>query len=175
MDQSARANRGAKGGTLADCLHALSPMAPGALLPLLAAMLLAGLAGGVTHCAGMCGPFVLVQATATADVSARGGRLRRLSGAALLPYQCGRAIGYTALGALAGTASAVVPGRGWLALPLALAPLAMLAQGSLKLGLPAFHLPAPSLPPPLRGLLGRILSAEHTARRSLLLGLVLSA
>jgi len=160
---------------LADCLHALSPLAPDALPPLLAAMLLAGLAGGITHCAGMCGPFVLMQATAAAGNDLHGGILRRLSGAALLPYQAGRAIGYAALGSMAGAAAASLPVRGWLAIPLGLAALAMLAQAGQKLGLPSFHLPAPRMPGPLAGLMRRILSATPTARRSLLLGLALSA
>jgi sulfite exporter TauE/SafE len=160
---------------LANCLHALSPLAPDALLPLLAAMLLAGLAGGVTHCAGMCGPFVLVQATAAAATDTRGGVLRRLSGAALLPYQAGRAIGYAALGSFAGAAAAGLPARGWLAIPLGLAALAMLAQAGQKLGLAAFHLPAPAMPRLLGTVMGRILSAGPTGRRSLLLGLALSA
>lgn len=160
---------------LADCLHALSPLAPDALVPLLVAMMLAGLAGGATHCAGMCGPFVLVQATAAAGDDLQGGVLRRLSGAALLPYQAGRAIGYAALGGVAGAAAASLPARGWLAIPLGLAALAMLAQAGQKLGLPSFHLPSPRMPAPLASLAGRILSATPTSHRSLLLGLALSA
>ena len=50
---------------LADCLHGLSALSPaGGLPPLLLAMFLMGLAGGATHCAGMCAPFVLAQAAA---------------------------------------------------------------------------------------------------------------
>ncbi|MFQ5845606.1 MAG: sulfite exporter TauE/SafE family protein [Planctomycetota bacterium] len=42
--------------------HALGFLpAGGGDLALLGALLLAGLVGGVTHCAGMCGPFVLAQ------------------------------------------------------------------------------------------------------------------
>ena len=64
----------------------------------------AGLIGGFTHCTGMCGPFVLAQATARLDRLGEAGlsEWRRLTGAALLPYHLGRATTYVALGALAG-------------------------------------------------------------------------
>ncbi len=71
------------------------------------AMLLAGLAGGVTHCAGMCAPFVLAQAGAAAGRGG-GGFLARLSGAALVPYHAGRMVGYSTLGALAGASAGAV-------------------------------------------------------------------
>src|SRR5689334_8676617 len=87
---------------LADCLHSLAALGPGGLAALLGAMFLAGLGGGVTHCSTMCAPFVLAQAAAGAESGAGGGVLRRLSGAALLPYHFGRMLGYGALGALAG-------------------------------------------------------------------------
>ena len=51
---------------------------------LMAGMLLAGLVGGTTHCAAMCGPFVLSQT----------GQLNRLSQLALLPYHLGRMTTY---------------------------------------------------------------------------------
>lgn len=79
----------------------------GADLPLpalLLAMFLAGLAGGFTHCTGMCGSFVLAQ------VGNHLGRIpvasftgwTRLKSAALLPYHLGRMTTYTALGLVAG-------------------------------------------------------------------------
>lgn len=77
-----------------------------------AGLFLLGLVGGVTHCAGMCGPFVLAQAgrrlavTPLQDVT----MLVRLQGAALLPYHLGRATTYTALGAAAaGLVGGVAP------------------------------------------------------------------
>jgi sulfite exporter TauE/SafE len=57
-------------------------------LPL--SLLAAGLVGGVTHCATMCGPFVLAQ----------GGAMHKLSDAALLPYHLGRMTTYVALAVL---------------------------------------------------------------------------
>ena len=63
---------------------------PGGVPAVALALFLAGLAGGVTHCAGMCAPFVLAQAGAVAGQSAAGGMLGRLSGAALAPTAADR-------------------------------------------------------------------------------------
>lgn len=57
-------------------------------LPL--SLFLAGLIGGGTHCAVMCGPFVLSQA----------GSIEKLSRAILLPYHLGRITTYVALAVL---------------------------------------------------------------------------
>jgi len=72
-------------------------------LGLPAGLFLLGLIGGVTHCAGMCGPFVLAQAGRRLAATPLSGltMLVRLQGAALLPYHLGRATTYTALGAAA--------------------------------------------------------------------------
>jgi sulfite exporter TauE/SafE len=81
-------------------------------------LLLAGLAGSVVHCIGMCGPFVLGQVMADLDRGpAAYGEWRRLSGAALLPYHLGRLTTYAGLGALAGAATALFASTsvfGWL-------------------------------------------------------------
>ena len=71
---------------------------------LLASLFLAGLAVSASHCAGMCGPFVLAQVGTrlAAMPLQRATLLTRLSGMALLPYHLGRATTYTALGAVAG-------------------------------------------------------------------------
>jgi uncharacterized protein len=69
--------------------------------PLLLSMFLAGLIGSASHCAAMCGPFVLVQTGETmARLTVGSGELRRLAGAALLPYHAGRAITYILLAVL---------------------------------------------------------------------------
>ena len=64
----------------------------------------AGLVSGISHCAGMCGPFVLAQtSTRLAAVPlAAINPLTRLGGAALLPYHLGRITTYALLGAIAG-------------------------------------------------------------------------
>ena len=92
------------------------------------ALLLAGFAGSFAHCAAMCGPFVVAQAVQRFDREP----LRRLAGAALLPYHFGRATTYTLLGALLGALGGAVgdlPGaRFALAAALALAALLFVLQ-----------------------------------------------
>ena len=65
------------------------------------ALFLAGLIGSFSHCVGMCAPFVISQVAA-------GGRMKRLAGAALLPYHSGRITTYTLLGVSASLLSAQV-------------------------------------------------------------------
>lgn len=66
--------------------------------PLLIGLFLTGLVGSASHCATMCGPFVLAQSgAAMAQLPLGSGELRRLRGAALAPYHCGRALTYMAL------------------------------------------------------------------------------
>ena len=93
---------------------------------LLGALFAAGLVGGVGHCAGMCGPFVLAQAEArlAAVPAARLGEFHRVAGAALLPYHLGRLTTYAGLGGaaalLAGQATELT-GLRWLSAALLLA------------------------------------------------------
>jgi sulfite exporter TauE/SafE len=108
--------------------------------------------------------------------------LARLSGAALLPYQAGRMLGYSALGALAGGTAGLVTQlsglRFLLAGLLATAALLMLAQAAKRLP-PRWTawLPQLSLPVPGAGLSRRIapLLAAPTGMRGVALGLALSA
>lgn len=162
----------------ADCLHDLTALGPAGIPALMGALFLAGLAGGLTHCTTMCGPFVLAQSAATADSTLAGGVLRRLSGAALLPYHLGRAIGYTTLGLLAGGLGGLLAqasGFRWLAAGLlALAALLMLAQASSTLAALLPRLPAPRLPVALERRMGALLAAP-TGWRGVRLGLLLSA
>lgn len=75
-------------------------------------LFLLGLVGGITHCAGMCGPFVLAQAGRRLAATPLQGltMLVRLKGAALLPYHLGRGTTYTLLGmAAAGLVGGVAP------------------------------------------------------------------
>ena len=118
---------------LAFCGNSLHLIASGSAgLPL--ALFLAGLAGSLVHCAGMCGPFVLsqVMSDAASTHDRRYGEWQRLAGAALVPYHLGRLTTYTLLGALAGAATMVVASTelfGWLsALLLVLAAGLLLAQ-----------------------------------------------
>lgn len=163
---------------LSNCLHDLTALGPGGVPAVMAALFLAGLAGGATHCAGMCGPFVIAQAAAVADRAAGGGMLARLSGAALAPYHLGRMLGYGLLGAVAGGLAGVVAlGSGFrflLAGLLALAALLMFAQASARVAALLPRLPAPRLPAALQGRLGGLLAAP-TGLRGVALGLMLSA
>jgi Uncharacterized conserved protein len=72
---------------------------------LITSLFLAGLVGSVTHCVGMCGPFVLSQTVARLEAVPAGdlSEWHRLAGAALLPYHLGRATTYVILGTLAAT------------------------------------------------------------------------
>ncbi len=69
----------------------------------LISLFLAGLAGSATHCAGMCGPFVLSQVTARLESipASQMHEFHRLKGAALAPYHFGRLTTYMALGGVA--------------------------------------------------------------------------
>ncbi|PZW43044.1 hypothetical protein C8P66_11770 [Humitalea rosea] len=161
---------------IASCLHALDALGAEGLPALMAALFLAGLAGGGTHCAAMCGPFVLAQIAP--GQSLEGGRLARLSGAMLLPYHLGRGVGYSALGALAGGLGAglvLVPGLAWV--PPVLLGLAALAMAGQAVPALARLLPAGLVRGMPAGLARQVapLLERPDARRSFLLGLLLSA
>lgn len=98
---------------------------------LAAAMFTTGMLGGLSHCVGMCGPFVLAQAGALS--AGPGPALARARGSMLLPYHLGRITTYALLGGLvAGGGGAVTRAAGvaWLlAAVLVLAALLFLRQG----------------------------------------------
>lgn len=93
---------------------------------LLGSLALAGLVGGASHCAGMCGPFVLSQVAARLEVMplSHMREWHRLTGAALLPYHLGRATTYSVLGGLAAVLTGALTqtsGLHWLSAVLLLA------------------------------------------------------
>lgn len=149
-------------------LHVLASLSPS--LPL--ALLLAGLAGSLVHCVGMCGPFVLGQVVADSEhAQGKYGEWQRLAGAALLPYHLGRLTTYTALGAVAGAATALfaaATGFAWLSAGL-------LVIGALLMILQALGL-ALAAASPLSSIVARLASplsaSRHPAGRYAL-GLVL--
>ncbi len=95
--------------------------------PLWLGLFLAGLVGSASHCAFMCGPFVLAQQTARlATLKPGQGEWRRLAGAALLPYHFGRMTIYVALGA---ALAMPVAGLGALSASPWLPALALIAAG----------------------------------------------
>lgn len=161
---------------------------------LLASLFMAGLVGGLTHCTGMCGPFVLSQVAARLE-EVPAGRMRewhRLAGASLIPYHLGRLTTYVGLGVaaalVAGTALRL-PGLSWLsAALLGLAALLFIGFALPRLkALPGVDLPAlrrlqtrlsGSVEPVARprsalGRLTRPLFASPTGGRGYVLGVVL--
>ncbi len=82
------------------CLSPTSPWS-GATAPSL--LFMAGLVGGVAHCAPMCGAFVLGQVGDRLSQlpAVKLCELQRVKTAALLPYHAGRITTYAALGAFA--------------------------------------------------------------------------
>lgn len=107
---------------------------------LLGGLFLTGLIGSLSHCGGMCGPFVLSQVAARMEAIPleRMTEMRRLAGAALLPYHLGRATTYAMLGAAAAGFAGILGGASgfrWLAaglLILAVLVLLSLAAPGLK-------------------------------------------
>lgn len=99
---------------------------------LIGSLFLTGLVGSLSHCGGMCGPFVLSQVAARIQALPleRMTEMRRLAGAALLPYHLGRATTYAGLGALAASVAGLAGETSafrWLAAALlVLAALALL-------------------------------------------------
>lgn len=138
-----------------------------------AALLLAGLAGSLVHCVGMCGPFVLGQVMASVEPPGERpyGEWQRLTGALLVPYHLGRFTTYTALGALAGGATAVFASLemfSWLSALLLTAAAGLLAAQALGMALKTAS-PAATL----LARLGAPLSASRTAIARYGLGVVL--
>ena len=154
------------------CRHGLANLGalPGGLP---ASLFLAGFAGSLVHCAGMCGPFVLGQVMADAERGVAGGygEWRRLAGASLVPYHLGRLTTYTALGAIAGAATAWFTSTG----PFAWVSAALLFVAAVLMLMQAFGLAA-GISSPLAGPLARLagpLSMAQTPGARYALGVVL--
>ena len=117
---------------LALCTRAESWMALLAALTsgggIVAALFVAGLVSGFTHCAGMCGPFVLMRAVDTAEETSAWGRIGR---ATLWRYHLGRATTYAAVGA--GTAAAADAALNWAGLRWLLVALLVAVAAALVL------------------------------------------
>src|SRR5512139_1475781 len=157
---------------ISSCRHGLTALAsqPGGLSM---SLFFAGVAGSLIHCAGMCGPFVLGQVMSDAErrPAEAYGEWRRLAGAALAPYHLGRLATDTALGAVAGTATALFTSTAmfaWLS-------GALLVVAAVLLSLQAFGL-ATATRSPLAPLLTRLagpLSSSHSPAARYALGVVL--
>lgn len=81
---------------LGQCLEAITTQNG-----LVLSLFIAGLVGGLTHCSGMCGPFVLAQTGALGNES--GGFWRKMRAGMLLPYHLGRMTTYIMLAVLLST------------------------------------------------------------------------
>jgi len=136
-------------------------------------LFLAGLGGGVMHCAGMCGPFVIGQVMIDSDhvAAARYGEWRRLAGAALAPYHLGRLTTYTSMGLVAGAATGLFASTA----AFALISSVLLIVGALFMLVQAFGIAARGFSPlgPLLARWAMPLSLSHRAGARYLLGVVL--
>lgn len=137
------------------------------------ALFLLGLIGSLTHCVGMCGPFVLGQVAnkLAGPTTSQMSEFARLRAASLLPYHLGRVTTYAALGAVAatltGTFTSATGFSEFLAIMLAVGAMAMLAAGLGHLRLGGLQAP--------RGMLQllRPLFAQPSGLRGYGLGLIL--
>lgn len=148
---------------------------------LIAALFGAGLVGGLTHCVGMCGPFVLSQ-VAERQKAIPASRMRdfhRLTGAALAPYHLGRMTTYMGLGAVAALfAGSLIDLAGirWLSAALLLAAAAFFLTyglGRLGIRLPWQGHAGDGWWPRHVGRLARPLFASPTGLRGYALGILL--
>ncbi|MEO5336850.1 MAG: sulfite exporter TauE/SafE family protein [Magnetospirillum sp. WYHS-4] len=144
---------------------------------LILGLFLAGLGGSLTHCAGMCGPFVLAQVMARLEALPAGAmsETHRLLGAALVPYHLGRATTYAGLGALAAGLVDAAGFRPLAALLLGLAGLFFLGYGLRRLGLALPGLAATAEGPVSRAIsrLAKPLFARPVGTRAYGLGVAL--
>jgi uncharacterized protein len=128
--------------------------------PLFASLFVAGLAGSLVHCVGMCGPFVLGQVMSGLErAPAAYGEWRRLAGAALAPYHLGRLTTYAALGAVAGATTALFASTsafGWLSGGLLVVAACLMIVQALGLALGGGS--------PLTGVLARLAAPLSAAR-----------
>ena len=111
---------------------------------LLLSLFLTGLLGSVTHCVGMCGPFVIAQTGAVLE-GVPAGQMRewhRVKGGLLLPYHFGRMTTYVALGAVAGGLFGLLP-DGRFAAIFGAALLILAAIGFIGYALPRLGLKLP--------------------------------
>ena len=147
---------------------------------LMAGLFMAGLVGSVSHCVGMCGPFVLAQVVTRLEGVPlhQMAEFKRLTGAAVLPYHLGRATTYSALGAVAGAlAGGFVQVTGLRVLSgglLAVAAVFFAGYALRRLGvaLPAFSTQGWGFATPFRSVLAPLF-ARPTGGRGYVLGLLL--
>jgi len=143
---------------------------------LLSSLFMAGAVGGVTHCTGMCGPFVMSFAPHTEHDGARN-TLQRLSNDLLLPYHLGRVTTYMLLGMVAALFSQQAVEFSNSPVVANTLPALLLAVGGILfmlqfLGIAGLKIDMPSLPRAMQKTVTQ-LSRNPTGWRGYAMGLIL--
>lgn len=142
----------------------------------LSSLFMAGAVGSVTHCTGMCGPFVMSFAPQAAS-GAQQNTLRRLSNELLLPYHLGRVTTYILLGMAAALFSKQAVQFSNSPVIANTLPAILLAMGGVLfllqfLGVSGLKIELPSLPRVLQQTISR-LSQNPTGLRGYAMGMIL--
>lgn len=141
----------------------------------LTSLFMAGAVGSVTHCTGMCGPFVM--SFAPHQQSHGQTTLTRLGANLLLPYHAGRITTYAMLGMVAALFSQQAIKLSDSAFMASTLPALLLVAGGILfflqfLGVSGLKLPLPSLPRALQKTIST-LSQNPTGLRGYTMGLIL--
>ncbi len=142
----------------------------------LTSLFMAGVVGSVTHCTGMCGPFVMSFAP-QATMGAKQTTLARLSNQLLLPYHLGRVTTYVMLGMMAAIFSSGAAELSRSSIVANTLPAVLLALGGVLfflqfLGISGLKMNMPSLPRAMQKMISE-LSQNPTGLRGYAMGLIL--
>lgn len=142
----------------------------------LSSLFVAGVVGSVTHCTGMCGPFVMSFAPQVANGQQQS-TLTRLSNQLLLPYHFGRITTYVMLGMAAALFSKQAVQVSQSSVFANAFPAALLAMGGILflmqfMGISGFKINLPSLPRALQKTISQ-LSQNPTGLRGYAMGIIL--
>ncbi|MBY0427700.1 MAG: sulfite exporter TauE/SafE family protein [Alphaproteobacteria bacterium] len=142
----------------------------------LSSLFMAGAVGSMTHCTGMCGPFVMSFAPQAANGSQQS-KLSRLSNELLLPYHLGRVTTYILLGITAALFSQQAVQLSQSPIIANTLPAILLALGGVLfllqfLGISGLKIDMPSLPRAMQQTISR-LSQNPTGLRGYAMGLIL--
>ena len=143
---------------------------------LLSSLFMAGVVGSVTHCTGMCGPFVMSFAPQAVGVTQQS-TLQRLSNELLLPYHLGRVTTYMVLGIVAALLSGQAVQFSNSPMVANTLPAILLGLGGLLfllqfLGISGLKIDMPSLPRVMQRTISQ-LSKNPTGLRGYVMGIIL--
>lgn len=141
----------------------------------LTSLFMAGAVGSVTHCTGMCGPFVM--SFAPQQANQQQSMLSRLSSNLLLPYHAGRITTYALMGMVAAIFSQQAIKLSNSEYIASTMPALLLACGGILfflqfLGISGLNIPLPSLPRALQNTITR-LSQNPIGMRGYVMGIIL--